>query len=192
MSRLVWTALTGIVLAGASPAWAQSRAAADVAARLMSFDRNGDVRVTRDELPERMQAVIDLADKNQDGLLNSDEINRMVVETGASQSRTGGFILRPDSREGLSGVVSDLRLPQTKHDQALTLVSGHKLQRDVNHPANADLYAKMRELLDDEEYENFVAAAARLNRQPTFVLNDVIDTLRARPAPDASGSPRKE
>jgi hypothetical protein len=189
MSRLLWTVLTtGIILASASSASAQSRAAADVAARLMSFDRNRDARVTRDELPERMHAVLDRGDKDRDGLLNPDEINR-AVDMGPPQ-RVSGFT-RAGSQAGLSGVVADLRLPKSKNEQALALVGGHKIQRDVNDPAIADLYARMRALLDDEEYENFVAAAARLSRQRSIVLLDDVISVRGQPAPDAS-SPAKE
>jgi hypothetical protein len=43
-------------------------------------------------------------------------------------------------------------------------VGDHKPPRDVNDPASSTLFGQMKALLDDEEYENFVAAATRLSR----------------------------
>jgi hypothetical protein len=57
----------------------------DLIARLMSFDKNGDGKITRDELPERMHALIEQGDLNGDGALDRDEIRRL-----AERPRQGG------------------------------------------------------------------------------------------------------
>src|SRR5262245_40774854 len=49
----------------------------DVVARLMAFDKNKDGKITRDELPERMQFLIELGDTNKDGALDVDEIKKL-------------------------------------------------------------------------------------------------------------------
>src|SRR5688572_15607246 len=49
-----------------------------VADRLLSFDADGDVRVTAAELPERMQSVFDRLDQDDDGFLTPEEIQAGV------------------------------------------------------------------------------------------------------------------
>ena len=45
--------------------------------RLLAFDRDGDGKVARNELPERMQGLILLGDRDGDGAPERDEIKRM-------------------------------------------------------------------------------------------------------------------
>ena len=155
-----------------------------VAERVLSFDLDGDSRIIRDELPDRMQSLVDRIDVNKDGFLDSVEI-RSSVETRFSFQRSAS-VLQQGMAQGLGGVVSDLKLPRAKHDQAMAIAARHTVSRNVNDPASVDLYAKMRELLDDEEYENFVAAARRLSfARPGVVaaagqLRDVAEAVRER------------
>ena len=142
-----------------------ARSPAAVIERLASFDANGDHRISRDELPERMQELFARGDTNADAVLDLDEIRSLL--SGASSERSPGAF-RFQS-EGLPGVIKDLKLPSSKHELALAIVSRHKLPHGVNDPAGKTLRAEMRALLDDEEYENFVAAAARLSRRPPLV-----------------------
>jgi hypothetical protein len=50
----------------------------DLTDRLMAFDRNKDGKVTKDELPERMHALIDQGDRNKDGALDPEEIRQLA------------------------------------------------------------------------------------------------------------------
>lgn len=127
--------------------------------RLVSFDANKDQRVSRDELPERMQGLLARGDKNADAALDLDEI-RALVNAAASERFHVAF--RTQQFEGLAGVIRDMKLPSPKREQALALVN--LPQRAVSDPRNTELYKAIRALLDDEEYENFVAAATRLSR----------------------------
>jgi EF hand len=45
---------------------------------IMSFDKNKDGKVTKDELPERLQYLIELGDLNGDGALDADELRRLA------------------------------------------------------------------------------------------------------------------
>jgi hypothetical protein len=141
----------------------------------MSFDANADRRISRNELPERMQGLVARGDRNADAALDSDEIRSLVTAASSERVRVS---FRSQASEGLPGVLKDLKLPPAKHAGALAIVSAHKLPRNVNDPTDSDLYRQMRELLDGEEYENFVAAAARLSRSPQMRMGTVGGIIR--------------
>jgi len=128
--------------------------------RLRSFDANADERISRDELPERMQGLVARGDTNADAALDSDEIRALV--TAASIATRVSF--RSQSSEGLPGVIRDLKLSPEKHLRALVIAGAQKPPRRVDDPASSTLLGEMKALLDDEEYENFLAAATRLSR----------------------------
>jgi hypothetical protein len=152
---------------------------------VLSFDANADHRISRDELPERMQGLIARGDRNADAALDLDEIRALVNAASSERIRTS---VRPQASEGLPGVVSDLKLPPGKHDRALAIVSAYKRPPNPNEPSSSDLYREMRALLDDEEYENFVAAAARLSRSRQFNVDVIGGVVGGLPQPSA---PRK-
>jgi cytochrome c peroxidase len=129
--------------------------------RLMTFDGNKDHRISRNELPERMQGLVARGDSNADATLDLNEI-RDLVKTALSQRARVSFRSQPS--EGLPGVINDLKLTPAKYAGAVAIVSTYKPPQDGGDPIGSDLYGGMRALLDDEEYENFVAAAARLTR----------------------------
>jgi hypothetical protein len=137
--------------------------------RLRSFDRDGDDRLSSEELPERMQSLMKRADQNADGFLNAEEIVKVVKASTADQINSGSFRSKTAT---LADVVNDLKLPQPKHDRAIALAKNYAVPWDVNSPhslAEFDLVSRLRELMDTEEYENFVAAARRIkNGQITF------------------------
>ena len=169
--------LIGVAAAAAqppSPRWAvlitesrpvsfagPGRSPAAVIERLLSFDVNADDRLSRDELPERMQGLVARGDRNADAALDSDEI-RALVSAPSSEPTRGPF--RSQSSEGLPGVIRDLKLSPEKHPRALVIVGAQKPPRTVDDPARSALLGEMKALLDDQEYENFLAAATRLSR----------------------------
>jgi hypothetical protein len=152
-----------------------------VVQRLLSFDTNKDQRLTRDELPERMQALIARCDKSGDGALDADEI-RVAVNTASSDRTRAAVRFRPS--DGLPGVISDLKLSPAKREQALAILSAHKPPPNVKvGEPSGDVYKAMKLLLDDEEYENFAAAAARLSRTAQIPMGTVGGILRPLPPP---------
>lgn len=61
----------------------------DMVNTLMAFDKNLDGKLSKDELPERMQGLFDRADANHDGFLTPEEI-RTVAAAQASRGAGGG------------------------------------------------------------------------------------------------------
>ena len=120
------------------------------------------------ELPERMQGVVARGNRNADAGLDLDEIRALVMAASSERIRAS---FRAEPSEGLPGVIKDLKLPPAKHARALAVVRPHRLPRGANDPANSDLYGEMRALLDDEEFENFTAAAARITHQRNVVID---------------------
>ena len=149
-----------------------------VADRLLSFDADGDVRVTAAELPERMQSVFDRLDQDDDGFLTPDEIQAGVnrqprVVTDRSVVQRNRSVL------SLTDVVNDLKLPQPKHDRAMAILKDYQVPRNLNNSRSIDLaavHAAMQELLDEEEFGNFTAAAARIN--PRNAVFNIVERLR--------------
>ena len=151
---------TVVMIAGGTPS--------DVMSRIRSFDLNRDDQITRDELPDRMHHLIRLADQNGDGALTWDEVKRQIDAAFAAQR-----LERPPTvakTATLADVVSDLRLEQPRHDMVMVLVNNYKVPRNINNNniSEIELLDRLRELLDQEEYENFRAAAARIRNGPQF------------------------
>jgi hypothetical protein len=71
----------------------------------------------------------------------------------------------------------------------LAIVKG---PRNVHDPASVDLQAEMKELLDDEDYLNFVAAVARL-RSTSSIIGGIVGGVAGNPAsPPPSGQPNAD
>jgi hypothetical protein len=64
---------------GGTKADPQAEAAATVE-KLMTFDKNDDQTLTKEELPERMQDVIGRADSNGDGIVTNAELKAMALK----------------------------------------------------------------------------------------------------------------
>lgn len=141
--------------------------------RLLSFDANVDNRISRDELPERMENLVSRGDQNQDGFLTPNEIVPLIELRPSPPPRPiSGNARGPES---LADIIGDLKLPPVTRDRALAIVNG---PRRVDDPADVDFTTEMRALLNDEDYENYVAAAARLGRIPRTFRGSVGGRVR--------------
>lgn len=168
-----------ILITEVPPAPGPARSPISVIDRLVSFDANKDRLISRDELPERMLGLIARGDKNADGALDSNEIGVLVNAAASERSRV---VFHTQPTEGLPGVITDLKLAPEKHARARAILIAHRPPPNVKEPASTDLYREMQALLDPEEYENFVAAAARLLRSPQFrTIGGIVPGLPARP-----------
>jgi hypothetical protein len=162
--------------------------AEDIVERLMAFDKNKDGKITKDELPERMHHLIELGDTNKDGALDRDEIKALVAKLekegfGGRDLLFGTVIDRervgfgpgpggigigasgssPGPGPGvIEGVVDDLKLSGKKKGQALAAVKAHQENvRKLMDQARADLLQQMKEILSEEEFNDFKAALDR-------------------------------
>jgi hypothetical protein len=148
----------------------------DIVERIMRFDKNGDGKVTRDELPERMHHLFALGDTNKDGALDRDEIKKLATMAktpggfgGGVDFRTGplsvpgpGPLPGPGGPGGIEGVVDDLKLAGKKKDRAMAAVKTHEENvRKLMEEARAQLHQKMSEILSEEELKDFKAALER-------------------------------
>jgi len=139
-----------------------ARSPAAVIERLATFDVNANHRISREELPERMQGLVAGGDRNADAALDANEIRALMHAPSPAPIRVS---FRARGSDGLPGVIGDLKLAPAKHARAVVIVSAaHPLPFNVDHPASSVLLAQLKALLDGEEYENFVAAATRLSR----------------------------
>jgi hypothetical protein len=151
----------------------------DVVDRIMRYDKNKDGKVTKDELPERMQHLIALGDTNKDGALDKAEIKKLATKLANAQGGFrvgGGFRAGPGAGPGavqvrvgpgpgpdaVEGVVDDLKLSGKKKDQAMAVAKAHRenIIKLLNQ-ARADLLKKMKQVLSKEEFEDFKAALDR-------------------------------
>jgi len=74
---------------------------------LARFDRNGDGKLSREELPEQMQSAFDRFDKNEDGLVDAAEMQAggLPAKSGrkkADRRREGGKSVSTRASEGES------------------------------------------------------------------------------------------
>lgn|SRR6187402_1270609 len=76
--------------------------------RLMAFDKNGDGELTKDELPERMQRLMDRADTDHNGHLTAVEIRAMASSQTAPTGRATGTGPNPAMRGDLLVMAIDL------------------------------------------------------------------------------------
>jgi hypothetical protein len=58
--------------------------------RILSFDKNGDGKLTKDELPERMQYLFEKGDANKDGVLDKEEIRNLATTLSQDGFGFGG------------------------------------------------------------------------------------------------------
>jgi Ca2+-binding EF-hand superfamily protein len=89
----------------------------------LSFDRNNDGKLVRDEVPERMQGIFERGDTNKDGALTADELRVMAR---AQQAAAGGDREEGPGRGGRGGRGREgMRDPifaalDTDHDNAIS------------------------------------------------------------------------
>ena len=68
----------------------------DFVARLMQEDKNGDGKLTKDEVPERMQRMFDRVDANGDGAIDKAELEQMAQRFQGGGRQGSGRGGRPE------------------------------------------------------------------------------------------------
>jgi hypothetical protein len=149
--------------------------------RIMSFDKNGDGKITKDELPERMQHLIEKGDTNKDGALDKEEVKKLAADLARDGSFRGfdgrgrpgdgfrpgpGGPFRPGPGGGIERALDVLNLPERQREKANAALKAHQdTVRTLMDVAHADLLVKMKGILDADQFKNFKAA---LDRGPGF------------------------
>lgn len=64
--------------------------AEDEVKRYLTLDKNNDGKLTRDEVPARMQGLFTRADSNTDGVITKEELNAMVKTRFSTMQQNGG------------------------------------------------------------------------------------------------------
>ncbi len=70
---------------------------------LMAFDANGDGKLQKSELPERMQGIFERGDTNHDGVLTVEEIRTMARAQASQQQARNGMGGRGGEGRGVEG-----------------------------------------------------------------------------------------
>jgi hypothetical protein len=143
----------------------------DIVERLLSFDKNGDGKITREELPERMQDLIARGDTNKDGALDRDEVRKLaedLAREGAGRgNRLGGRL--PPGRGGPPGLsagtveraLRDLKLSEKQEAVESAVKANQESVRKLTAMARADLLLKLSDVLNDEQLTKVKAALER-------------------------------
>lgn len=159
-----------------------ARVSADViVARLMQFDRNHDLKLAIDELPDRMQTLVVRGDKSDDLMLDAREIRRMT-EVGPempvlfSSPQFGSYGFGDSgtlsSRTHIENTIEDLRLEPGANEAAKRIgaafadeleaeVATFPARTRLDEARRAALADRLSSVLTAEENENFRAALAR-------------------------------
>lgn len=151
----------------------QPATADQIVERIMSFDKNGDGKITIDELPERMQHLIALGDLNKDGALDKAEIQKLATTLESFAGLTGGGNgpgfgqkgggPKGDGFKGAKGpagevlrALDDLDLRGKTKDKAQSIATAHqeKLRR-FEELTRAEVIMQLKEVLNDQDYRSF-------------------------------------
>ncbi len=144
----------------------------------MALDKNKDGKITKDELPERMQDQITKGDTNKDGALDKDEIKKLAADLGSGFGGRGGpggfnpfgggppgggaFPSGGFRRGGVEGALEGLKLTDKKKETAEAVLKAHQENvRKLTDLARADLLLKMKDVLSEEEFKTFKEALDR-------------------------------
>ena len=151
-------------------------------ARLMSFDRNHDGLVAREELPERMQPLLTRIEVfTTGGGLDEKEIRRLAENPVATPQR---FVVQEghygfgddngfDTRLHIESAIEDLRLAGATRDKALEI--GRQFSDESKAQARAELIATVTPLLTDQQLTQVVAA---LDLKASFKQAGEVDAAR--------------
>jgi hypothetical protein len=145
----------------------------------MTFDKNNKGKISKDELPERMQDLFAKGDLNKDGFLDKDEIKKLAAEMAKEQPVRGGGFARPGpggprgrgvdrglSPAAIERAVNDLKFAGKTKDAADAAIKANQADlRKLTEFARGHLLLTMSETLSADECKKLEAA---LDRQPTF------------------------
>ena len=167
----------------------------DLVTRVLSFDKSGTGRITKDDLPERMQSLVAEGDSNNDQVLDREEIKNLASDrpTAAAGRRGGRGAANPAglaapanaiSAVAVERVIGGLNLMGAAKEAAATLIrTEQETLVKLSALARSELLLKADEVLADDEFKSFTAL---LERPPQVANNPAI----RRGGPPANVPPR--
>ena len=111
---------------------------ADFIERIKGFDQNNDGKITKDEMPERMQAMIERLDTNKDGAIDNEEL--AALKDRLAQGGQGQQGQRPQGQQGQRPQGQQGQRPQGQQGQR---PEGQQGQRPQFNPA--DIIKRVKE-----------------------------------------------
>ena len=152
--------------------------------RIMAFDKNNTGKITKDDLPERMQHLIAMGDTNKDGALDKDEVKELATtlealvglfNTGGPGGPGGGKGFgkgggpKGPPGAGLQEILEDLGLKGDSKEKATALVTDFQEKtKKAMDAARDELFVQMKEVLSVGDYKVFKEAADRKKGPPPF------------------------
>src|SRR5688500_2174104 len=142
-----------------------------VVARVMSFDRNQDGKVSTEELSERMRTIVARGDTGGDGALDAGEI-RAVAAPGAREVGSGGNYSFGD----LTGVSISTRIANALVDLCLPAGVSEEVSRigeeyagEVENAALAKLRDVIAPMLTEAQLAEFEASVKSPGASGVFI-----------------------
>jgi Ca2+-binding EF-hand superfamily protein len=111
---------------------------ADFIERIKGFDQNNDGKITKDEMPERMQAMIERLDTNKDGAIDNKEL--AALKDRLAQGGQGQQGQRPQGQQGQRPQGQQGQRPEGQQGQR---PEGQQGQRPQFNPA--DIIKRVKE-----------------------------------------------
>lgn len=141
-----------------------------IVARVLSFDVNGDAKVTSDELNDRMDPLIVDGDRNGDGGLDAAEIaaysrNSSPLSFGALRGQLvmpSLAVQLPRLDTTIEALLDDLDLPSERRERALRALAGYNAAEPMG------LMRRLEPFLTADELNDFTAAFSR--REPPLLV----------------------
>jgi Spy/CpxP family protein refolding chaperone len=151
--------------------------AEDLVERVMAYDKNKKGKVTKDDLPERMQYLIELGDTNKDGALDREELKALAAKLdregpprGPGGPPPGGPGRLPPGGPppggpggpppgGLERALDELKLTDKQKTKAEEVIRAHHdRMRKLFEQERDTMLKQMKEVLGEEEFKKFERA----------------------------------
>lgn len=137
----------------------------DLVERVMAFDKNKTGKVSKEDLPERMQHLIAQGDLNNDGYLDREELEKLALKQGQGQGKgpkgkgpkgPKGANVRPFTVTEAERAITKLELteaPKAKSQKALDEYKDAATK--ANERRREDLLKQMKAVLTEDQFTRF-------------------------------------